>query len=227
MRRREQLGRSLDDIFSVSHDRECLADSVESKLFGIGSEAFVAGSHEFYMQWVTEHNLMKNDNVMVCLDMGHFHPTESVADKISSMLLFQKALLIHASRGIRWDSDHVTAFDDSMKDLMMEIVCADAIKRCFISLDYFDASINRVGALVAGARSTLMSMLYALLLPVGKIRECELAEDGIGRLAIFEASKAMPFGAVWDYWCLSKNVPAGADWLMGIYKYEKDILSKR
>jgi L-rhamnose isomerase len=226
-KRREKLKRSLVDIYSISHDRTCLLDSVESKLFGIGSEAFVAGSHEFYLQWVTDHNIRNLDNVMLCLDMGHFHPTESVADKISSILLFQEALLLHVSRGLRWDSDHVAILDDSVKDLMLEIVRADALERTYLALDYFDASINRIGAWVAGAHATLVAILIALLEPREKIKEYELKGDGLGKLTLMELCKTLPFGAIWDYWCSVNNVPAGIHWLDKIKAYEKEVLSKR
>jgi L-rhamnose isomerase len=225
--RREKLKQSLSEIYSVHHDRTCLMDSVESKLFGIGSESFVAGSHEFYMQWVSDYNLRNNDNVLLCLDMGHFHPTESVSDKISSIILFQQQLLLHISRGLRWDSDHVAIFDDGLKELMLEITRAGAIERTHLALDYFDASVNRIGAWVTGARSTLMAILFALLEPQEKIREYELKGDGLRKLALMEACKAMPYGAVWDYWCTVNDVPAGVCWLDKIWIYEKDVLSKR
>lgn len=225
--RRERLKQSLSEIYSVRHDRRYLRDSVESKLFGIGSEAFVAGSHEFYMQWVSDYNSRNNDDILLCLDMGHFHPTESVADKISSILLFQQQLLLHISRGLRWDSDHVAILDDGVKDLMLEIISAGAIERTHLALDYFDASINRIGAWVTGARSALMAVLFALLEPLDIIREYELKGDGLGKLALMEGFKAMPFGAVWDFWCTLNNVPAGSNWLDKIRGYEKDVLSER
>jgi L-rhamnose isomerase len=225
--RREKLKESLSEIYSVRHDRTCLMDSVESKLFGIGSEAFVAGSHEFYMQWVSDHNLRNNDDVLLCLDMGHFHPTESVADKISSILMFQQRLLLHISRGLRWDSDHVAVFDDGVKELMLETARAGALERTYLALDYFDASINRIGAWVAGARATLMAVLFALLEPLDKIREYELEGNGLGRLALMEACKTLPLGSVWDYWCTINDVPAGLKWLDKTGEYEKNFLSKR
>jgi L-rhamnose isomerase len=226
-KRRDKLKQSLMEIYSVHHDRTYLMDSVESKLFGIGSEAFVAGSHEFYMQWVSDHNFKNKDNVLLCLDMGHFHPTEAVADKVSSILLFQKELLLHVSRGLRWDSDHVAILDDNLKELMLETVRAGALERTYFALDYFDASINRIGAWVAGARSTLMAILFALLEPREKIRECELKGDGLGKLSLLETSKTMPFGAIWDYWCVVNSVPEGICWLDKIRVYEKEVLSKR
>jgi L-rhamnose isomerase len=226
-KRREKLKQSLSEIYSVCHGRTCLMDSVESKLFGIGSEAFVAGSYEFYTQWVSDHNFKNMDNVLLCLDMGHFHPTESVADKISSILMFQQGLLLHISRGLRWDSDHVAILDDSLKEVMLEIVRADALERTYLALDYFDASINRIGAWVTGARSTLMAILFALLEPREKIREYELEGDGLSKLALLETCKTMPFGAIWDYWCVVNNVPDGINWLDNIGAYEKEVLSKR
>jgi L-rhamnose isomerase len=222
MKRREHLKSSLDEIFSRRHPEKTLKDSVESKLFGIGSESFVAGSHEFYLGYVSG-----NPRLIPCLDMGHFHPTESVADKISSLLLFSSELMIHVSRGVRWDSDHVALFGDELLELMLEVGRADAFDRVHFALDYFDASINRVGAWVIGARATLKAALYAMLEPVGKLRKLEAAGDHCGMLAVMDEMKAMPFGAVWNRWCGMHSVPPGAEWLAVVGEYEKRVLGKR
>lgn len=218
---RATLKESLDEIYSVKYDPRYLKDSVESKLFGIGSESYVVGSHEFYLGYAFLHNLM------VCLDLGHFHPTESVADKISSILQFSKELLLHTSRGVRWDSDHVIVFDDQLREVAHEIVRNKALKRVHIALDFFDASINRVGAWVAGARATMIALLYALLEPTEKLVEFEEAGSYFARLALLDELKTMPFGAVWDYYCLMSNVPVGDSWVSDVFQYEKNVLNKR
>jgi L-rhamnose isomerase len=198
-----------------------MRDAVESKLFGIGSEAYVVGSHEFYMGYALSRKKM------VCLDMGHFHPTELVADKISSLLLFFDEILLHVSRGVRWDSDHVVILNDDVRSLAQEIVRSKALNRIRIALDYFDASMNRIGAWVLGARSTQKALLAALLEPQAKLREAEAKGDYFARLALLEETKLLPLGAVWDYFCLSNSVPAGEEWIAEIQRYEHDTLSKR
>lgn len=218
---REILKDSLDTIFKVEYDPKHMADSLESKLFGIGSEAFVVGSHEFYMGYTLTRNRM------ICIDMGHFHPTESIADKVSSLFLFTKEIMFHISRGVRWDSDHVVTLSDELNQLTLEIVRANALKRVNLGLDYFDASINRIGAYVIGARNTQKSFLMALLEPVNKIREYEDKNKGFEKLALMEESKAMPWSAVWNYFCLKNNVSAGEGYIKQIQDYEKNILSKR
>ena len=218
---RERLRTSLDEIFLIGYPAESLKDSVESKLFGIGSESFVAGSHDFYLAWA----LAKG--VMVCLDMGHYHPTESVADKVSSLLLFFDEILLHMSRGVRWDSDHVAVWSDELRDVAAEIVRAGALGRAHLALDYFDASLNRVGAWVIGARAALKSMLFALLEPTDRLREMEAAGDGFGRLAMLEEIKTLPFGAVWDAWCIARGVPEGDRWIEKVREYEEAVLRKR
>jgi L-rhamnose isomerase len=215
------LRESLDEIFSVHHDPDEMKDSLESKLFGIGSEAYVVGSHEFY----TGYALTRGK--ILCLDMGHFHPTESVADKISAILEFSPELVFHVSRGLRWDSDHVVILDDSLRALAEEIVRCRALERARIALDFFDAGINRVGAWVLGTRATLKAMLIALLEPHRKLREAEDAGDGFARLALMEELKSMPFGAVWDYYCLTKGVPPGDRWIAEVRRYEKAVTGKR
>jgi len=218
---RERLLESLDEIYALKLETENLGDAVESKLFGIGSEAFVAGSHEFYMGYAISRNLM------LCLDMGHFHPTESVADKVSSLLLYLPKLLIHVSRGIRWDSDHVVILGDDIRALMQEIVRADALGRVNIALDFFDAEMNRVGAWVIGARATLRAVLEALLEPIGVAREYEASSQAFGRLAALEEAKHLPVGDVWEYYCASNSVPTGRAWIQEIERYEKTVLSHR
>jgi len=218
---RALLKDSLDEIYEIEHSPQQMKDSLESKLFGIGSESFVVGSHEFYLAYAL------GKRKMVCLDLGHFHPTESVADKISAILLFSPGIVFHLSRGIRWDSDHVVVLNDEILAVAGEIVRAQALDRAQIALDYFDASLNRVGAWVIGARAALKAFLVALLQPEASLKAAEQAGDNFRRLAVLEESKAMPYGAVWDYHCLQTNVPAGGDWISDIRRYEKDILSRR
>jgi L-rhamnose isomerase len=218
---RKRLRESLDAIYAVAQPGAAIKDSVESKLFGIGSEAFVVGSHEFYLAYA-----LANKKI-VCLDLGHFHPTELVADKISSLLLFFDEVLLHVSRGVRWDSDHVVIFNDEVRALMEEIVRSDALGRVHIALDYFDASLNRIGAWVTGARATLKALLAALLEPRLKLRDAETRNDFFSRIAVQEESKLMPLGAVWDYHCLAAGVPVGEDWIEAVRRYEAEVLSKR
>ena len=215
------LKESLDEIYGIEYPREELRDSLESKLFGIGSEAYVVGSHEFYLGYALAKNLM------ICLDLGHFHPTESVADKISSILQFAEGILLHISRGVRWDSDHVAIFDDDLRALALEIVRGRALERVHLGLDYFDASLNRVGAWIIGARAVLKSFLYALLEPHPSLAEMEREGDFMSRLALQEALKTMPAGSVWDYYCLKKNVPLETEWMKILKDYEDSVLSRR
>ena len=218
---RELLLTSLDRIFSVKYPQEELKDSVEGKLFGIGSESYVVGSYDFYLAWAV------SNGVLLCLDMGHFHPTESVADKISALLPFVKELVLHLSRGLRWDSDHVVLKDDDLVSLAQEIVRANALTRVHIGLDFFDASINRIGAWVIGARAALKAFLYAVLEPVDLLREMELAGDFFGRLALLEELKGLPFGVVWDWYCAKMDVPIGREWILEIRDHENRVLSDR
>jgi L-rhamnose isomerase len=210
---------SLDEILDKKYNRKHMADAVESKLFGIGSESFVPGSFEFYLAYAVKHNLA------LCLDSGHFHPTETIADKISSALLFLDNILLHVSRGIRWDSDHVTALTDDTLLIARECVKA-GIGRIFCALDFFDASINRIAAWVIGARAFEKALLIALLEPAA-IREAEEKFDNTTRLALTEEVKQLPWGAVWDEYCVQCGTPAGFDWLEAVKKYEADVLSKR
>lgn len=218
---RERLKKSLDEIFAEPMDRSCLLDSVESKLFGIGSESYVVGSHEFYLGYAIENKLL------LCLDTGHFHPTEIVSDKISSVLTFLDEILLHVSRGVRWDSDHVVVLSDELRAIAEQIVRGDYLHRVHIGLDFFDASINRIAAWVIGTRCMLKALLIALLEPVEKLLRIELNGNYTARLAMLEELKTMSFGAVWDYYCTKMEVPAGKAWLDEVKTYDKEVLSKR
>jgi L-rhamnose isomerase len=218
---RETLEKSLDAIFAEKIDPKLHLDAVESKLFGIGSESYVAGSHEFYMGYA-----VKNQTVL-CLDAGHFHPTEYLADKISSALQFVPEIILHVSRGVRWDSDHVVLFDDQTRATMEEIVRGEFLKRTHIGLDFFDASINRVAAWIIGTRATLKCLLAALLEPTEKLRALEAEGDNTSRLALLEELKALPMGLVWEEYCRRNNVPGGRAWLDEVKRYEQSVLSKR
>ena len=198
-----------------------MADSVESKLFGIGAEAYTVGSHEFYLAYTVANHMM------LCLDIGHFHPTEQVSDKVSAVFQFIDELLFHVTRPIRWDSDHVVTLNDEVRALMQEIVWADKLDKVCIGLDFFDASINRIGAYVIGTRAALKAILLALLDPVATMRKYEDNGQGFEKLALMEEAKSKPFGAVWDYYCLINNVPAGETFIPVIQQYEKEVLSKR
>ena len=218
---RSLLKESLDRIFETKYDRRWVKDSIESKLFGIGSEAFVTGSHEFYLAYGIA------GGVMICLDMGHFHPTESVADKISSLLLFSDELMLHVSRGIRWDSDHVVTLSDELLALMQEIVRAGALQRVHIGLDFFDASINRIGAWVVGTRAARKALLMALLEPIEQLRKLEREQRYFERLALLEETRMMPTGAVWDQFCIQNAVPPAGEYIDVIRKHEKAVLLRR
>src|SRR4051812_62440 len=219
---RERLADSYDTIFAdKSINRKLCVDAVEGKLFGIGSEEYVVGSQEFYS------NYALSRGVVLCLDLGHYHPTESVADKVSAHLQFHPRLLLHTSRPIRWDSDHVVIFDDAVRNLFLEIARGDAWDRVFVALDFFDASINRLGAYIVGARATRQAILCGLLDPTAKLKAAEDSGRGHERLALMENTRALPWGAVWDELCARDGVPAGADWLADVARYEKAVLSKR
>ncbi|MFX0070217.1 MAG: L-rhamnose isomerase [Candidatus Hermodarchaeota archaeon] len=215
------LKNALDDIFSQKYSQTNVKDSLEGKLFGIGSEAFVVGSHEFYLSYV-----LKND-LMLTIDMGHYHPTESIGDKISSIIPFLNGILLHISRGVRWDSDHVVILNDDLIQLTEEIIRSKAIDRIHYGLDYFDASINRIGAWVIGIRATQKSFLYALLQPLDLLQDYEENGKYFQRLAFLEEFKTMPFGAVWDYFCLKNKVPLGKNWIEKIESYESNVLNLR
>lgn len=216
---RRRLEDSLDELFSkdLSHN----VDAVECKLFGIGSESYVVGSHEFYMGYA-----VKNQK-MLCLDAGHFHPTESIADKLSSVSLHVPEILLHVSRGVRWDSDHVIVLDDLLLDIARELVRGNLLDRTFIGLDFFDASINRVGAWTIGTRAMIKALLIALLEPTEKLQAMEEEGDYTGRLALIEDLKMMPFGDVWEEYCQRQDVPGSHAWLDEVRSYEKSVLSQR
>ena len=218
---RQRLLESLDQVFAKELDPAHNLDAVECKLFGLGSESYVVGSHEFYMGYA-----MSRHKVL-CLDAGHFHPTETISDKISSVLLYVPELLLHVSRGVRWDSDHVVTLTDELQAIMQEIVRGNYLNRVHIGLDFFDASINRVAAWIIGTRNAIRALLIALLEPAVQLREMELAGDFTGRLALLEELKGMPFGAVWDYYCQQQNVPVGMAYLAEIRSYEKLVLAHR
>lgn len=216
---RSLLKDSLDQIFVREYKN--MKDCLESKVFGIGLESYTVGSNDFYTAYATQ------KQKLITLDTGHFHPTESVADKVSAMLLFVPELMLHVSRPVRWDSDHVTIMNDDTMDLCKEIVRCGALDRVHIGLDYFDASINRIGAYVIGSRATQKCMLQAFLEPTGILRKYESNDRGFERLALLEECKSLPWNAVWDMFCLVNDVPVGEDYIADVEKYEKEITSKR
>jgi L-rhamnose isomerase len=218
---RELLLKSLDAVFQKKIDRKYNVDSVEGKLFGIGSESYVAGSFEFYLGYAISRQ------ILITLDAGHFHPTEGISDKISSVLLYLPEIALHVSRGVRWDSDHVVTLTDELQAIAQEIVWGGNVGRVRIGLDYFDASINRVAAWIIGARNMEKALLLALVAPIGQLRAAEVAGDYTSRLALMEDAKVMPFGAVWDYYCLRQGVPIGNAWVADVKRYERAVLSKR
>ena len=218
---RERLAAALDEVFAESIDPQLNLDAVESKLFGIGSESYVVGSHEFYLGYAAARQMM------LCLDAGHFHPTESIADKISSTLMWVPSLLLHLSRGVRWDSDHVVTLSDDLLAICQEVVRGGYLGRVHFGLDFFDGSINRVAAWAIGARNAKKGLLAALLEPLDRLRAIEREGDYTSRLALQEELKTLPAGAVWDYFCLSQEVPVGIDWLNDVKRYEERILSQR
>ena len=219
MQYRALLKDSLDQIFEVKYDN--MKDCIESKVFGIGLESYTVGSNDFYIGYAAQ------NQKIITLDTGHFHPTESVADKVSSMLLYVPELMLHVSRPVRWDSDHVTIMNDDTLDLCKEIVRCDALDRVHVGLDYFDASINRIGAYVVGSRATQKCMLQALLEPLPLLRKYEANGQGFERLALLEECKSLPWNAVWDMFCLKNGVPVGEAFIADIEKYEADVTSKR
>lgn len=216
---RRLLVESLDAVLAEKFTHNL--DAVEPKLFGLGSEAYVVGSMEFY----SAYSLTRK--ILLTLDSGHFHPTETIADKISSLLIYHDQLLLHVSRGVRWDSDHVVTFNDDLQAITQEIVRNDALERIHIGLDYFDASINRIAAWTIGSRNTLRAVLIALLDPFDMMKKFEVENDFSSRLALQEELKTMPFSAVWDMYCIKKNVPVGMDFMKVIKDYEKKELVER
>ncbi len=218
---RRILKEALDEIYAVEYSPREMKDSVESKLFGIGSESFVVGSHEFYLGYAYSRGKL------LCIDMGHFHPNESIADKVSALLQFCEELVVHVSRGVRWDSDHIVILNDEVRALMEEIVRSGALERVHLALDFFDASINRIGAWVIGARATRQGLLGALLQPHDRLVRAEEEGNNFARLALLEELKALPSGAVWEYYCLQQEAPTGPAWMAEIEQYEADVTGKR
>ncbi len=221
MEYRQNLKESLDRIISIDYDKKHLIDSVECKLFGIGSEAYVVGSHEFYLGYAAE------KGTALCLDVGHFHPTERINDKISSTLMYCNELLLHISRGVRWDSDHVVILNDHVISIAQEVKRCNVFDRVHFALDFFDASINRIIAWVVGTRAALKGILFALLENSDMLLREEHQGNYGNRLALMEEFKTLPFGAVWNMYCESRGVPCGMKWLESVHKYEEQILSKR
>lgn len=218
---RERLVAALDEVFAETLASSDLRDAVECKLFGLGSESYVVGSHEFYLGYALSRGKLP------CLDAGHFHPTETIADKISSVLCFTPEVLLHVSRGVRWDSDHVVILDDPVTAIAQELVRGDFLGRVHLGLDFFDASIQRVAAWVVGARSMLKALLGAFLEPIDRLREAESTGDYTTRLVLLEEQKLLPVGAVWDYYCLTQDVPSGIAWLEDVRRYEREIQHAR
>ena len=220
-RPRQILAESLDELFSDKVEAKYNLDSVEPKLFGIGSESYVVGSHEFYLAYAVSRKKL------LTLDAGHYHPTEVISDKLSSVLTFVDEILLHVSRGVRWDSDHIVIVNDELLAIAQELVRGQFLRRTHIGLDFFDASVNRVAAWIIGTRSMLKALLQALLEPTAMLKKYEQAGDHTSRLALLEEIKTLPFGAVWDYHLYKNSIPSGMEWLQVVKQYEKDVLSKR
>jgi L-rhamnose isomerase len=218
---RERLKESLDAVFADKIDPAFNLDAVEGKLFGLGCESYTVGSHEFYLAYALSRR------ILYTLDTGHYHPTETITDKISSIMAFIPEILLHVSRGVRWDSDHVVVLGDDLEAIAQELVRGDFLARTHIGLDYFDASINRVAAWVIGTRNTLKALLKAMVEPTARLRACEEAADYTGRLALQEEIKGLPWGAVWDQYCATAGVPREGQWLREIREYERRVLSAR
>ncbi|ATO31281.1 L-rhamnose isomerase [Dickeya dianthicola] len=218
---RQRLLAALDEVLTEKFDEAHHIDAVESKLFGIGAESYTVGSNEFYMGYASSRD------IALCLDAGHFHPTEIISDKISAVSLFIRHLLLHVSRPVRWDSDHVVLLDDETQAIANEIVRNELLNRVHIGLDFFDASINRVSAWVIGTRNMKKALLRALLEPIASLRQAEQEGDYATRLGLMEETRSLPWQAVWDYACASENVPVGADWLKVVKQYEQDVLRSR
>ncbi len=221
MQYRQRLIDSLDKIYAEKISKQYMLDAVEGKLFGIGSESFVVGSHDLYYGYALRHGLI------LTMDMGHYHPTESVADKISAIIPFTNKLLLHISRGVRWDSDHIVLQNDELISLCEEIVRSGRLKDIYLALDYFDASVNRIGAWVLGMRNSLKALMIAMLQPMNYLRELEEAGNNFKKLALLEEFKNLPYGTIWDYYCETKGVPKGTEWIHNIEEYENSVLKKR
>ncbi len=218
---RALLKQSLDEIFEVDYPLKYLKDSIESKLFGIGAESMTVGSHDFYLGYAVK------NNKLICLDNGHFHPTEQVGDKISACLQFVDEVMLHVTRPVRWDSDHVVTLNDDVLLIAQEIIRSNAIDRVHMGLDFFDDSINRIGAYLIGTRAAQQAMLYALLEPIDTLRTYEDQGKNFERLALLELMKTKPFGSVWDYYCLQEGVPVGEEYITEVQNYEQNVLSTR
>jgi L-rhamnose isomerase len=218
---RERLVEALDAIFKKKIDKKYNVDSVEPKLFGIGAESYTPGSHEFYIGYAVSRQ------ILLTLDAGHYHPTEGIADKLSSVLCYLPEIALHVSRGVRWDSDHVVTLTDDLQAIAQEIVWGDYLQRVRIGLDYFDGSINRIAAWVIGSRNMLKALLLALVAPIAKLKQFEADADFTSRLALMEEAKMLPFGAVWDYYCEKTGAPVGEAWLAEVKAYEHNVLSHR
>jgi len=218
---RARLEESLDEVMAAEVDGKWNIDAVESKLFGLGLESYTVGSHEFYLAYAVKNQLC------LCLDAGHFHPTESIGDKISSVLQFVPEILTHVSRPVRWDSDHVVILDDPTRSILEEIVRCGALDRSHIGLDFFDASINRIAAYVIGTRATRKALLCALLEPLDLLQQAEYSGDYTSRLALLETVKTLPWGTVWEEFCSREDVPSETQWLSEVKRYEADVLEKR
>lgn len=218
---RQRLRESLDEILSETMDPAFHIDAVESKLFGLGVESYTVGSHEFYLAYAVQ------KQICLCLDAGHFHPTESIGDKVSSVLEFVPRILTHVSRGVRWDSDHVVLLDDPTRQILEEIVRCDALSRTHLGLDFFDASINRIAAWTIGTRATQKALLIALLEPRTALRAAELAGDYTARLALSETAKTLPWATVWAEYCQRQDVPGESQWLEEVREYERNVLVNR
>ena len=218
---RDRLRDSLDAVFAEALDPRFHLDAVEGKLFGIGCESYTVGSHEFYFGYAMSRK------ILYTLDTGHYHPTETITDKISAALMFVPEILLHVSRGVRWDSDHVVTLGDDLDAIAQELVRGGFLPRTHIGLDYFDASINRVAAWVIGARNTLKALLKAMIEPIDRLRECEAAADYTARLALQEEIKSLPWGVVWDRYCAMSGVPSGGRWLDEVRDYERNVMAAR
>lgn len=218
---RERLRDALDEIIAAPLPPEHHRDAVEGKLFGIGAEAYTVGSHEFYLGYAISRK------ILLCLDAGHFHPTEIISDKLSAVLPYVSGLLLHVTRAVRWDSDHVVLLDDETQAIASELVRGGVLDRVAIGLDFFDASINRVAAWVIGTRNMRKALLRALLEPGPRIADAEARGDYTARLAMFEEHKSMPWTAVWDRYCETRGVPVGLGWLDRVRAYERDVMTRR
>jgi len=218
---RNLMRESLDQIFSEKFDHSEELDAIESKLFGLGVESYTVASHEFSLGYATTRKMLYT------LDAGHFHPTETISSKISAVLQYLDGLMLHVSRGVRWDSDHVVTYDDELQNIMYEIVNNGYTEKVHIGLDYFDASINRIACWAIGMRNVRKALLKAALMPVDEIRKCEVEGDYTSRLALQEEAKQLPYSSIWDYYCLTKGSPVGQDWLSKVKDYERSTLSKR